>query len=262
LTNHRDHLEELVEERTTELAQKNRELEQIVFTTSHDLRSPLVNIEGYSKYMAISARELKSVLQQIDVPKDIKEKVDSIVNKDIPESTEYISASIYKMDKLLNGLLKLSHTGQVELEKEKLDMNFLMSDVNSIFKFKSKETGTRNELSELPPCIGDKEQINQVFSNLISNALKYIHPKRPGVIKVSGYKDNGQSVYCIEDNGIGIAAENQEKIFGIFQQLKKESTGVGLGLTIVKKILERHDGKIWVESEKGKGSKFFVSLPS
>ncbi len=99
-----------------------------------------------------------------------------------------------------------------------------------------------------------------VFSNLIENALKFLDPERPGLIRISGYEDNDKSVYCIEDNGIGITPEYKDKIFEIFHQLAPSVEGEGLGLSIVRMILEKNEGLIRVESEKGRGSKFFVIL--
>jgi len=105
-------------------------------------------------------------------------------------------------------------------------------------------------------------QINQVFSNLLNNSLKYLDPNRPGVIRVCGQEEPDRVVYSIEDNGIGIAAEHQDSIYKIFHRLDSQrGTGEGLGLTIVRRVLERHHGKIWVESEVNEGSKFYVSLP-
>ena len=115
----------------------------------------------------------------------------------------------------------------------------------------------------MPECKGDRVQINQVFSNLVDNAIKYLEEKQPGSIKISGYKENGHSVYCVEDNGIGIAHKHQEKIFNMFHQLKPgRREGEGLGLTIALRIVDLHRGKIWVESKPGSGSRFFVSLPA
>ena len=114
----------------------------------------------------------------------------------------------------------------------------------------------------MPSCRGDKNEINQVFSNILGNAVKYLDPSREGTIKISGCKNDSNSLYCIEDNGIGISPQYQNKIFEIFHRLEPEkSEGEGIGLTIVQKILNRLGGKIWVESEPGKGSKFFISLP-
>lgn len=166
------------------------------------------------------------------------------------------------MDSLLSGLLKLSRLGRAALNIEQVDMSKLISNVVGSFEFRIKETDVTVKVDELPPCRGDEVQINQVFSNLLDNALKFIDTSRAGIIRISGQKKNGQVIYYIEDNGIGISEEFQDVIFEIFYKLDGDaSTGEGLGLTIVRKILDRQSGKIWLESEPGKGSKFFVSLP-
>jgi signal transduction histidine kinase len=196
------------------------------------------------------------------VSEDIKEKTASIIDKGIYESLKYITKSVTKMNVLLNGLLELSRLGQTELKKEKIDMNRLMSDVSGLFKFQITDAGIKLEISELPPCIGDNAKLNQVFSNLIGNSMKFLDPGKPGIIKVSGHQKNGQYVYCVEDNGIGIDPEYQDRIFEIFHQLEpRKNSGEGLGLAIVHKAVERHNGKVWVESEPGRGSRFYVSLP-
>jgi signal transduction histidine kinase len=239
----------------------NKELEQIIYVTSHDLRAPLVNVEGYYREIKYSLDELGKVLGDMSVPPAVREKALKIMEKDIPESTGYIEKSIYKMDSLLNALLRLSRSGNAELKLGELDMNLLMRNVIDTLKFRIKEYGAIVNIAELPACRGDEAQINQLFSNLIWNAVKYLAPERPGVINVSGFRKNGESIYCVEDNGIGIKHEDHEAIFKPFHQIKPEGDGEGLGLSIARKIAERHKGKIWVESEHGKGSRFFVALP-
>ena len=244
------------------LKQKNKELEQIVYITSHDLRTPLVNIGGYSKEITKALEEVISILQNAEDLTVAKEKISLIVESDIAESENYISKNISKMENLLSALLNLSRLGQQVLTKEKLNMNDLMSDIAKSMTYQVAHIGAKLELSDLPICAGDAIQINQLFSNLIGNSLKYLDSERSGVINVSGHNKQDYSVYCIEDNGIGIAPEYQEKIFEIFYQLNPSKVeGEGLGLTIASKIVNSHGGKIWVESELGKGSKFFVSLP-
>ena len=117
-------------------------------------------------------------------------------------------------------------------------------------------------VGDLPPCQGDPAQLDQVFSNLLGNAIKYLDPGRPGVISVTGRADLDRCVYCVEDNGVGIDPKHQEIIFELFHRLDPHaSDGEGLGLTIVRQILGRMDGEVWVESRPGVGSRFYVALP-
>ncbi len=258
----RKKVEEELERLNVELTHKNKELKQVLYVTSHDLRTPLVNIEGYSKELEYSLKDLLSALKGEDVPPHVKETVAPIVEKDVPEAVKYINASISKMNSMLSGLLKLSRMGQVVLKIQQIDMNKLMSDILCVVEYQIKNMGVTLDVTDLPPCRGDESQINQVFSNLISNALKFLDPGRPGVIRISGRRENGQSVYCVKDNGIGIAPEYREKIFEMFHRLDTTVDGEGLGLIIARNIVERHHGKIWVESEPGRGCEFYVSIPA
>lgn len=246
-----------------ELVDKNKELEHIVYAASHDLRSPLVNILGFSKELEYASKQVHSVLQNGEVSSQLKEKLAPILEEDIPEALQYIFKNTSKMDSLLSGLLQFSRTGRTALTIKQLDMNKLLSDIFEAFDYQIKKAGANVTKVKLSLCRGDMTQINQIFSNLLDNALKYLDPNRPGIIKISGHKAKSQIVYCVEDNGIGIAKEHQGKIFEMFYQLNPgTSSGEGLGLTIARKILDRHKGKIWVESERHKGSKFFVSIPA
>jgi len=163
----------------------------------------------------------------------------------------------------LSGFLRFSRLGRAALTIRCLDMNELLASVAQTVEFQIKRSGAVLRLGALPECAGDAAQINQVFSNLIDNGIKYRSPERACLIEVSGQMENGRCVYAVKDNGIGIAAEHQVKVFEIFHRLNPSaSEGEGLGLTIAQKILERQDGKIWVESLAGQGSVFFVSLPA
>ncbi len=254
--------EEARERLNAELIQKNKELEQIVFVASHDLRSPLVNIKGFSSELELSIKELITKLQDESITNEVKEKIAPLLEEEIPEALQFILKSTAKMDTLLTGLLKLSRVGRAELTIVKIDMNKLISDIIDASAFQIKDLDVKLDVNDLPPCKGDRKQIDQLFSNLLDNALKYLDPNRSGVIKISGYREKKKSIYCIEDNGIGIAQEHQKKIFEIFHQLNPEtSSGEGLGLNKANRIIEKHLGKIWVESEYGKGSKFYVAIP-
>jgi len=261
--NERRNAEDVQSQLNVELSQTNHELEQLLYITSHDLRTPLVNIQGFGKELQFSVEELFALLKNIEVDLAVKENLRTIIEEDIPESIQFINASISKMYSLLTGLKKLSRSGTADLQLEVLHMNRIIEDIEHTFEFQIKEAKIEFDISELPLCIADEAQINQVFSNLIGNAIKYIDQTGSGVIRISGEKKDGHAVYCIEDNGIGIAPDQQTKMFDIFYQIDPSSSdGEGLGLSIVKKIIERHNGRLWVESEPGKGSRFYVSLPS
>ena len=167
------------------------------------------------------------------------------------------------MDAVLNGLLRVSRLGRAALRIENLDMNAMLTQVAKSMEFQVKEAGATLRVDDLPPCRGDAVQIGQVLSNLLENALKYLDPSRAGAIRVSGREEKGRAIYCVEDNGIGIAPQHQAKVFDVLHRLDPSAgPGEGLGLTIARRILDRHDGEIWLESEVGKGSSFLVSLPA
>jgi PAS domain S-box-containing protein len=244
------------------LALKNEELESILYVTSHDLRAPLVNIQGFSKELSLCCDQIHSALGDKIKTSDISKELLAVFNKDIPEALGFIVTSASKMDSLLSGLLRLSRLGQAALNIEQLDMNAMLTDVTKSMEFQAKEAGATVNIESLPACLGDASQINQIFSNILDNALKYLDESRPGVIRIYAKTENDHSIYCVEDNGTGIAPEHQNKIFEIFHRLEPDrKSGEGLGLTIVRRIIDRHNGKVWVESEPGKGSRFFVSLP-
>ncbi len=246
-----------------EVHEKNQDLEQIIFVASHDLRSPLVNIQGFSKEIEYSLKELNAICSKITINSTDKKRISTIIDCDVTDSLKYIQKSIKKMDSILYGLLKLSRMERAVLNIVNLNISNLISDVLHDFEFILKEKKINIEVGRLPKCKGDPLQINQVFSNLINNSIKYSHPERQGFIKITGRKKDQKVIYCIEDNGIGISEKNLNRIFEIFCRIHPDiSHGEGLGLNIVKKILYRHGGKIWVESIKDKGSKFYISMPS
>ena len=227
----RQRVEEEREHLLIELAEKTKELEQIVYVTSHDLRSPLVNIQGFTRELDESFKQVHQILDSRDVPSAIKKKLAPILGEDITHAFQYILASSSKMDSLLSGLLRLSRLGRDILNIQRLDMNKLMSQVVSSFEFQIREAGVTVKVDELPPCYGDETQVNQVFSNLVDNALKFLDADRTGIIRISGKEEGGRVAYCVEDNGIGIANKDRERIFEIFCRLNPDaSAGEGLGL--------------------------------
>ena len=244
------------------LESKNEELERIIYGLSHDLRSPLINITGYSDELInlaeILKQEVSSDLTEID-----RDHVNKILNEEFNDSIEFIQMSAKKIDTVLNGLLQLARLESFMLSIEKQNMNDLLVDVTKSHNYLLKENKINLIIEDLPDCLADVNVISQLFANLISNAIKYSDPEKESFIKISGYNESGNSVYIVEDNGIGIREKDISKIFDIFFRGKMSSKdGYGLGLAIVKRIIELHKGQIWVESKVGVGSKFFVSIPN
>jgi len=246
------------------LADKNAELKSIVHIASYDLRTPLVNVSGFGDKLADDFKELQKLLRDVVFDEGKAEKANTLINDSIPESLRFINAGTGKMHMLLEGMLQVSQIGSAEINIGRLDMNKIVSHVIENAQLKATLYGATITTDEISDCFGDIAMINQLFSNLIENALRYLDKKRKGKIHISGRTEGHVSIYCVEDNGIGIAPEHQDKIFEIFHRLEPEDSagGEGLGLTIVTRILDRNDGTIRVESESGKGSRFFVSLPS
>jgi PAS domain S-box-containing protein len=247
-----------------ELQAKNEELESIVFIASHDLRSPLINIQGFSGELQKSCRELTVLLGRETLSEASGRTIRRVLDEDIPESLSFISAGTGKMDALVKGLLRLARIGTVQMHIEPVDMNRLMATILKTVQYQMREYDIEIRAGDLPPCLGDWVQLNQVFSNLIDNAIKYRHPERKSVIEITAARQGARVRYSVCDNGIGIAQEHGRRIFEIFHRLNPAGPvrGEGLGLTIVQRILDRLDGKIDVESAPDKGAVFIVELPA
>lgn len=243
------------------LRMANKELESIVYVASHDMRSPLVNLQGFSRQLSNAAQKLTPLTAKL--PPDEKAQADAILNQEVPEAVGFIAASTRKMDGLIKGLLRLSRLGRAPLRMVRVDMNHLIAETLASTQFVLTQRNITVETGDLPQCWGDETQLGQVFSNLIDNAIKYRDPVAPGLIRIQGQILDDYAVYHVEDNGIGIAPNHQEHVFEIFHRLAPdgEVPGEGLGLSVVRRILDRHDGDIRLQSTPGVGSRFTVILP-
>lgn len=246
-----------------ELAEKNKELEAIVYTVSHDLRSPLVNVQGFGKQLN---RACESINVAMASAKDGLVPVDQLkpsVEGAIPQALRFINAGVAKMETLLSGLLRYSRLGRVALNIRPLNVDGLLTDILAAMKFQLDEAKAEVRVDALPTCLADNTKTSQIFANLLDNALKYREPSRPLRVTIRGYVQAGQAIYAVADNGIGIAPEHQAKVFEIFHRLDPDATpGEGLGLTIAQRVLDRQNGRIWVEATLGGGATFFVALPA
>jgi PAS domain S-box-containing protein len=241
---------------------KNTEMQRIVSVASHDLKSPLVNILGFNSELKTSCRELTELLEKYNDP-DLQNEF-SRIDRDIQQAQSFIENGAMKMQSLVDGLLAVSRIGTQEIRIDHIVMDTLLENILQSMNYQIQDNNVRVMVEKLPDCVGDPRQINQVFSNLIDNAIKYRHPDRDLEISISGVKVGGHCQYKVSDNGIGIQKEHLEKIFEIYHRLNTQAPekGHGLGLTIVSRVLERHGGSIRVESEYDTGSAFIIRLPA
>lgn len=247
-----------------ELKRKNEEMESMIYTASHDLRSPLVNIQGFSQRLEKAKGDIDARLEQDDVPEDVRISLAKVLGERIPSALGFIKSSSLKMDSLINGLLRLSRAGRAQLTIQALDMNAMLQEIVGNLTIQIQQASATVTIGVLPPCMADAEQLNQVFTNLIDNAIKYRDPARALTITVSGSCHGGWVHYSVADTGQGIPDEFQPKVWQLFHRLNPNGAvaGEGIGLTLVHRILERLQGHITLTSKVGEGSCFTLELPA
>ncbi len=264
----REHAKRL-ERSTEELSALNLEMEDLLRVVSHDLRAPLINIQGFSKRLEPLMQQTIRTLDQIAVKHPENGVVTEVqalktaVESRFAESLRFISKGVEKMDVLLASLLAVSRVGRKADPIQPNDMNAILSDVLETFDHQIKEHAIeviRHPLPEKIPC--RRNEMNQVFSNLISNAIKYMGAADRRFIEVGSTMQLDHAAFYVKDTGIGINPEDQPRIFQMFTRLQAiDAPGEGVGLAYVKKILRSHGGQIWVTSQRGQGSTFFFTLP-
>ena len=226
-----------------ELERKNAELEQFTYTVSHDLKSPLITISGFLGF--------------------IREDVKSGNRERLERSLQRINDAAKKMQKLLADLLELSRVGRMINEPETVPFGDLVSETLETLHGRITQNSIQVQVEDgLPFLHVDKQRIQEVLQNLIDNAAKFMADQPNPVIVIGQAGElNGLPILFVRDNGIGIAPEFKDRIFGLFNKLDASTDGTGIGLALVKRIIEFHGGRIWVESVLGKGATFFFTLP-
>lgn len=245
------------------LMDKNKELENYVYVTSHDLRSPLVNIQGFGARLKKQTDLIGQIIEDCDLADEKKIILRESIEQKIPHTLDFIFNNVSKMEKMLNGLLQLSRTGRVAMHIHQVPMRDLIIKVIQSVDHQLHELSSEITIGDLPDCYGDENMLNQLFSNIISNAIKYRDPDRKLKINIDGVRRYRKILYRIRDNGIGIAKDHLDKIWQVFYRVDtKLVQGDGIGLSVVKRIVDKHNGQIWVESTELVGSTFFIELPA
>lgn len=274
-----DELEARVAARTAELAESNRQLarrseenETFVYSVSHDLRSPLVNLEGFSRELRTVCDDVRAIVTQNELPDEVRRRGLALLDGDMAESIRYIQTAVARLSSIIDALLRLSRAGRVVYSQQRVDVEAVVRRIVESMRVTSAERGAEISVASLPPAWGDPAAIEQIFANLIGNALNYLDRARPGRIEVGvdaepapdlPGSNREQHTYLVRDNGLGIPEAYRPKVFQAFQRLHPDvAAGEGMGLAIVRRIVERHAGRVWVESNAGQGTTFFVALPA
>jgi len=258
-------LEGLVGERTNELQRANEEIQRFAYIVSHDLRSPLVNVMGFTAELEAATEPLARLVAAAEerAPELVTREAKLAVEEDLPEAARFIRASTEKMDRLITAVLTLSRQGRRVLTPEPLDVTALVGNAVSTLRHLVDEAGAEITVGQLPSISSDRVAIYQIFSNLIENAVKYLKPGRAGQIAVSGRaQQGGRVLFEIKDNGRGIDGKDHERIFDLFRRSgQQDRPGEGIGLAHVRSLVWRLGGTIEVESALDEGATFRLSLP-
>ena len=259
-------LEELVDERTADLTRANDEIQRFAYIVSHDLRAPLVNVMGFTAELDTATRAIAELIDRAEeqAPDIVGEEARRAAREDLPEAIGFIRTSTEKMDRLINAILKLSREGRRVLSPEPIDVAAMVDGIIATLAHIVDERGaTITADGALPTIVSDRLALEQILSNLIENAVKYLQPGRPGRIVVRGRRSGPRISFEIEDNGRGIAASDHGRVFDLFRRAgNQDQPGEGIGLAHVRALAYRLGGTIDVRSELGVGTTFRLSLPA
>lgn len=259
-----DELEDLVDLRTEALRRANAEIQRFAYIVSHDLRAPLVNVMGFTAELETARETIHRFTARLEIehPGAVDKPTRTAIEEDLPEAIGFIRSSTRKMDRLINSILKLSREGRRTLAPEPIDPGALVRGILDTLQHRAAETGTTFSVDDLPAVETDRLALEQILSNLLENALKYLRPGVPGEIHVSGKAEAGRTVLAVRDNGRGIDPKDHQRVFELFRRAgTQDQPGEGIGLAHVRALAHRLGGTIDVDSRLGAGSTFTLSLP-
>lgn len=235
-------LEKRIADRTAELQRFNDELQQFAYVASHDLQEPLRTVTSFAQLL--------------------ESRYKGRFDEDADEFIGYIVSSSHRMTDLINGLLALVRLRKTGKSVDPVSLTDIVAESEVTLQALIRQNNARIEVEELPHLVVDRLQFTQVFQNLISNAIKYRRDESP-IVRIRAQRDSSNWIISVSDNGRGFDQQFAERIFGLFQRLHgREVEGTGMGLSIARRIVDRHGGRMWAESKEGVGSTFYFSLPA
>ncbi|RYE52670.1 MAG: HAMP domain-containing histidine kinase, partial [Rhizobiaceae bacterium] len=255
-------LEQRVLDRTSALTQANDEIQRFAYIVSHDLRSPLVNVMGFTGEIEAA---IPMIAEHFAAPEDAQKLgTAQAALADLPSSLKFIRQATGRMDRLINAILRLAREGRRQLVPESVKLDTLLEGVVGAVSHQALEAGAEVRLEPTNlDIVSDRVALEQVFGNLVDNAVKYLATGRPGRVSLSGRRRFGKIEIVVEDNGRGIAKQDRERIFELFRRAGvQDKPGEGIGLAHTRALVRRLGGNITLSSELGSGTRFIVELPN
>jgi PAS domain S-box-containing protein len=252
-------------EREEDLKQLNNELEGFTYIASHDLRVPLVNIKGFAGEMGNAIEDIKPMLQHLKphLPDYEEERLTRALDQDIPEALKFIRSAVERMDKMTTSILDLSRIGRRESNLQEIDTNKLVQQCLEALAYEINSHKVEVVCNPLPNITSDPWALELIFGNILDNAVKYLDPERRGKIVIFALSFPSEAIFSISDNGRGIALTDQKRVFDIFRRAGNSGNvrGSGMGMAYVKAMVRKLNGRIWFDSELGKGTTFYFNIP-
>lgn len=248
------------------LRQQTQENEMFIHSVSHDLRAPLVNLQGFSRELTHACDDLRERVARSSLTPEARERVERVINEDIAEALRYLQTAVLRASHIIDALLRLARVGRVEYRRQRVNVQELVQRVVDAMHASVRARQAQVSVRTLPPVWGDPTALEQIFANLIGNALNYLDPSREGRVEIGTANAppgvESLQIFYVRDNGLGIPEVALPRLFQAFQRMHGNvAPGEGIGLALVRRMVERHGGRVWVESVEGEGTTFYLSLP-
>lgn len=259
----RKRAEEQLQRYAAEMERANEEVKRFAYIVSHDLRAPLINMKGFISELRLAWNEIQSMIEPVlpSLDEEQRQILTYTLQEDVPEALEFIDSSATHMDHFITALLKLSRLGRRELNLEVIDTGAIVQTILATLAHQIAEHRVQVVVDPLPQVTADRTSMEQVMSNILGNAVKYLDPARSGKIEITAERHDDETLFCIQDNGRGITEEDMENVFAPFRRAGRQDTpGEGMGLAYVQALVRRHGGRIWCESEPGVGTSFTFTI--
>jgi sigma-B regulation protein RsbU (phosphoserine phosphatase) len=260
----RQRAEQQLQRYAAELERSNEEVKRFAYIVSHDLRAPLINLKGFASELHTTLEKIGPVVNTVlpHLEEKQRQAVAMAFQEDIPEALGFIDSSVTRMDRFIEAILGLSRLGRRELELAPIDMDELVETTLRTLAHQIEKHQAKVFVDQLPQVVADRTSMEQIVGNILGNAVKYLDPDRPGEIKITSERNHETTTFHIQDNGCGIAKKDMDEVFAPFRRAGVHDVeGEGMGLPYAQTLVRRHGGRMWCESELGKGSTFSFSLP-